>query len=180
VPLDAHEEAQFRQITSQLLEDDPRFGAGPRWSRVEPVGAGAAGLALLLALASLPLSVWSGWWVIGLAGYLVATLAAVHLGGALLPALRRRLPVRPPSGPPATTATTGLTPAARAGIAWGAGVAVAAVLAAIVLAPLQGPRAPSPASDPSASSTVAADEAPTGPAFARRPPGRAAAATDTP
>jgi hypothetical protein len=81
VPLDAHEEDQFRRITAQLRDDDPSFGSrGWRPS----TGRGSSStvvtvLALVGGLASLPTALTIGFLPLGVAGYLVAALAATRL-----------------------------------------------------------------------------------------------------
>jgi hypothetical protein len=84
VPLDANEEEQFRRITAQLRDEDPRFGrTGWRASAWSAAG-GTVGsvLGLLGGLALLPVALATGWLPLGAVGYLTAALAAVRLAEA--------------------------------------------------------------------------------------------------
>jgi hypothetical protein len=182
VPLDAHEEAQFQQIAEQLLGDDPAFGSerrwSPTWSAAGPVAAGAA---LLLALASLPLALWSGLWPIGLAGYVVATFAGARLTHVLRPhladAVSRTTPTHAEAMADPRPAPTDRTRAGRSGVAWAAGIAVVAVIGAVLLAPTAGTTTDRADRAPAASASEP-DEGRQLPPFVRRAPGRSAAVTD--
>jgi hypothetical protein len=84
VPLDAHEEDQFRRITAQLRDEDPSFGRRrwrpPSWSPTW----GASGrtvvavVGLVVGLALLPTALAIGVLPLGAVGYLVAALAATR------------------------------------------------------------------------------------------------------
>jgi hypothetical protein len=181
VPLDAHEEAQFQLIAEQPLGEDPAFGTERRWPPTwSAAGPTAASSALLLALASLPLALWSGLWPIGLAGYLVATLAGARLVHVLRPrfegAASRTMPT-PADELPDAAAGAPERPPARTGIAWGAGIAAVALVGALLLAPATGdPGAPAPDGAPAASASD--DTGDQVPPFVRRAPGRSIAVTD--
>jgi hypothetical protein len=105
VPLDAHDEAQFRRITAQLLDEDPSFGQPPRrWPTWEAFGHTAVLVLMLVAgLALLPVALASGLYPLGMLGYLGATLAVARLATIHpwpWPARSRR---QPAEGKPAAT-----------------------------------------------------------------------------
>jgi hypothetical protein len=89
VPLDAHEEAQFRRIADQLRQEDPNLGRTDWRHRARALLAGGvtgaalnevgAVVLLLLGLAALPAALVTGFYPLGAAGYLFATVAAVRL-----------------------------------------------------------------------------------------------------
>jgi hypothetical protein len=83
VPLDAHEEDQFRRITAQLRDEDPSFGrAGWRPPTWATSGSTVAVLGLIGGLALLPTALATGFLPLGAVGYLVAALAATRLAEA--------------------------------------------------------------------------------------------------
>jgi hypothetical protein len=175
VPLDAHEEAQFRRITAQLLDEDPAFGRPRgRYRAWEAIGrTGVPVLALAGGLALLPASAATGFYPLGMLGYLVATLATARLAPLLpwRPTLRRspapadRAPSRFPTGR-----------WSRAALA----AAVVAVVAVGVLGPGGEASSASGADDAPAATEVAEEPRSSGdrtPPFARRNPPRVAAST---
>jgi hypothetical protein len=188
VPLDANEEEQFRRITAQLRDGDPRFGR-TGW---RPSGWSAAGstvvnvLGLLGGLALLPIALATGWLPLGAVGYLVAVLAAVRLAEAHPWRARRRTEdadgtdAGSAGHPSAAWRSTGL---AR-GLLAATGVAVVALAMAApgprVAADPDGSHASevsSPAAEASATEASAAEQTP--PA-ARRSPQRVATTTASP
>jgi hypothetical protein len=92
VPLDAHEEAQFRRITAQLRDEDPSFGRR-RWRPSTWATSGSTAvtaLGLVGGLALLPTALAVGFLPLGVAGYLVAAVAATRLAEAHPWRARRR------------------------------------------------------------------------------------------
>jgi hypothetical protein len=90
VPLDAHEEAQFRRITARLRDEDPSFGRSRRSSSWAKLGRTAVPIAALAGgLALLPAALATGVYPLGGLGYLAATLGATRLA-AQRPWRRRR------------------------------------------------------------------------------------------
>lgn len=86
------EQRQFEALTRQLTTEDAAFGR--RLSSLSMLRGRELLLhptvALPVALAALPLAMWTGWYVLGLAGYLLAVVSvvgAVRRGG---PRLGRR------------------------------------------------------------------------------------------
>jgi hypothetical protein len=81
VPLDAHEEDQFRRITAQLRDDDPSFGRTGWRPQLGSASGGTvvAVLGLIGGLALLPTALALGFLPLGAVGYLVAALAATRL-----------------------------------------------------------------------------------------------------
>jgi hypothetical protein len=148
VPLDAHEEDQFRRITAQLRDEDPSFGRTrwrpPTWSPTW----GASGrtvvavVGLVGGLALLPTALAIGVLPLGAAGYLVAALAATRLAEAHpWPARRRaRATDDAPDGDRDTPSPAWRSSALARGVLAATGVAVVAL--AIVSA------GPTPAPDP--------------------------------
>jgi hypothetical protein len=175
VPLDAHEEAQFRRITAQLLDEDPAFGRPRgRYRAWEAIGrTGVPILAMAGGLALLPVSVATGLYPVGMLGYLVATLAAARLAPLVpwRPTFRRspapadRAPSRFPTGR-----------WSRAALA----VAVVAVVAVGVLGPGGQDGSASGTEEAPVATEVTEEPRSSGdrtPPFARRNPPRVAAST---
>jgi hypothetical protein len=121
------EQRQFEELTRQLTGSGSALGR--RLSSLSMLRGRALVLhpavALPLALSALPLAMWRGWYVLGLAGYLLAVVSVVDVVRRSGPRLGRRF--------------ASLTPGARFG-----GI-VAAVIAALLfnLSP-GGGAAPSP------------------------------------
>jgi hypothetical protein len=166
VPLDAHEEAQFRRIAEQLREEDPNLGRTDWRHRArEMLAGGVTGTALsrfgavvllLLGLAALPVALATGFYPVGAAGYLFATVATVRLADVHLRRRgeRRRQAARTTSSeePAAEGADRAPDPTRFARVALvAAGVAVIAVLAISPGGSGASPGGQAPADPPAAS-----------------------------
>jgi hypothetical protein len=167
VPLDAHEEAQFRRIAEQLRAEDPNLGRTDWRHRARMLFAGGvtggalnhvgAVVLLLLGLAALPAALVTGFYPLGAAGYLFATVAAVRLADhhLRLRGARRRQATTTTSdeageAPEGARRAPDPTRFARVALA-AAGVAVVAVLAISPGGPGTDPEPGAPTDPPAAS-----------------------------
>jgi hypothetical protein len=184
VPLDAHDEAQFRRITAQLLDEDPSFGQAPRrWPTWEAFGHTAVLVLVLVAgLALLPVALASGLYPLGMLGYLGATLAVARLATIHPWPWSARSPRQPAEG------TRPATPIGRWPRTALAAAGIAILGAAIVgNAGRAAPESVAEAGDPVTSQVDDATEAAGAaasdrdrPVFARRSAPRVATTTTTP